>query len=147
MAIHWPVPGVPCPSGTEEARTGHSAPDVASLERSRGGGSPPSTCWPQSSQDTIGPPGHKDTASSRSSCHPPGPPDPSLQSCSLLGQSPTCTGTWGYFSSGITSRTTHFPFLNLIRFLSAQLSSLSQSCWMAAQPSGNAAKLMLPRIL
>jgi len=28
------------------------------------------------------------------------------------------------------------PLLNLIRFLSAQLSSLSRSCWMAAQPAG-----------
>ena len=33
-------------------------------------------------------------------------------------------------------RTLHLPLLNLIRFLSAQLSSLSRSRWMAAQPSG-----------
>ena len=33
-------------------------------------------------------------------------------------------------------RTLHLPLLNLIRFLSAQLSSLSSSHWMAAQPSG-----------
>ena len=33
-------------------------------------------------------------------------------------------------------RTLPLPLLNLIRFLSAQLSSLSRSCWMAAQPSG-----------
>jgi len=33
-------------------------------------------------------------------------------------------------------RTLHLPLLNFIRFLSAQLSSLSRSRWMAAQPSG-----------
>ena len=33
-------------------------------------------------------------------------------------------------------RNLHLPLLNFIRFLSAQLSSLSRSCWMAAQPSG-----------
>ena len=33
-------------------------------------------------------------------------------------------------------RTLHLPLLNLIRFLFAQLSSLSRSHWTAAQPSG-----------
>ena len=33
-------------------------------------------------------------------------------------------------------RTLPLPWLNLIRFLSAQLSSLSRSVWMAAQPAG-----------
>ena len=32
-------------------------------------------------------------------------------------------------------RTLHLPLLNLIRFLSAQLSSLSRSRWMAEQPA------------
>ena len=32
-------------------------------------------------------------------------------------------------------RTVHLPLLNLIRFLSAQLSSLSRSRWLAAQPA------------
>jgi len=36
-------------------------------------------------------------------------------------------------------KTPHLSFLNLIRFLSAQLSSLSRSCWMVAQPSGGSA--------
>ena len=33
-------------------------------------------------------------------------------------------------------RTLHLPLLIFIRFLPTQLSSLSRSCWMAAQPSG-----------
>jgi len=32
-------------------------------------------------------------------------------------------------------RTLHLPLLNLISFFSTKLSSLSKSCWMAAQPS------------
>jgi len=33
-------------------------------------------------------------------------------------------------------RTLHLPLLNFIRLFSTHLSSLSRSCWMAAQPSG-----------
>ena len=46
----------------------------------------------------------------------------------------TCTDACGYSTLGVGAL--HLPLLILIRFLSTQLSSLSRSHWMAAQPSG-----------
>ena len=40
-------------------------------------------------------------------------------------------------------RTPLLPLLNLIRFPFTQLSSLSRSCWMAAQPSGHSSQICI----
>ena len=61
---------------------------------------------------------------------------PRSHSTELLSRRSTPSLYWcmGLFLP--SCRTLHLPLLNLIRFLSAQLSSLSRSRWMAAQPAG-----------
>lgn len=67
-------------------------------------------------------------------CCPSGCPGPSPQSYFPAGQSLSCTGCMGLFLP--RCRTLRLPLLNFIRLLSTQLSSLSRSRWMAAQPPG-----------
>ena len=98
-------PAVLCHSLTEEPRTGHNFPDVASPGQTRGEGQPPSTCWPHFFKSS---PGYhwpswpqKHTAGTWSTCCPAGHPGPSLQSSSLAGQALTCTEACTYSSTGV----------------------------------------------
>jgi len=60
--------------------------------------------------------------------------NPPLRTAALQQLSPSLSWCLGLFLP--RGRTLPLPLVNLIRFLSAQLSSLSRSRWMAAQPAG-----------
>jgi len=98
-------------------------------------------------QDTVKlflPPGH--IAASCSMCYPSGIPGPLLKSCLPSSQPPEYTGAasttpqhvlWRLFLTGC--RTSYFPVLNSMRFLSAVCSRLLRSLWMAEKPFGMSA--------
>ena len=124
---------------TGEPRTGHKIPDVVSPRQSRGGGSPPLICWPSSFQCMQGYPWPswqgmlRHTAGSWPTCCPSGHPGPSLQRSSQAGQHLTSTDAYCYSSPGARL---YLFLLNLIRFLSVQLSRLTKTCWTAAHTFG-----------
>ncbi|KFR14664.1 Sterol regulatory element-binding protein cleavage-activating protein, partial [Opisthocomus hoazin] len=116
----------PAQAGSPTAGCTALRPDGASVGQSRGGGDPPSPCCPHSSECTpgdhwpSGQPGH--AAGSWSPCCPPALPVP-LHRAALQQVSPSLDWCLGLFLP--RCRTLHLPWLNFIRFLSAQLPSLS----------------------
>lgn len=119
-----------------ERRTGHSIPGVTLLRQSRGRESPPSPCWLRSAMYPRIPLAFLAIRTLwwlTVTCCPPGSPGPSPQSSSPAAQHWPVLMLWLFLPR---CKTLHLLSLHLIMFLPAQLSSLSRSCWMAAQPSG-----------